>query len=117
MAEADDVHTAFEADFSDLYDKALPRARAGEVEAHLAACERCRAEYQKFQDALGALSGLHRVPAPPNFDDQVAETIHRRSAGRFFGRRAFGDRVPFELLALLALIAVLVAFFVLRGRS
>lgn len=116
MAEADDVHAAFEADFSDYYDRSLPEARAREVEAHLATCDRCRAEYAKLQGALGALSGLGRVAAPPHFDDQVAETIHRRSAGRFFGRRAFGDRIPFELLAILALVAVVAAFWFLRVR-
>lgn len=113
---SDDLHTAFEADFSDLYEKSLPDARARELEAHLAACARCRAEYERFQSTMGALSGLNRVAAPPDFDDQVAATIHRRSAGRFFGRRAFGDRVPFEIIALVALVAVVVAYWLIRSR-
>jgi len=118
MAEAnDELHAAFEADFSDLYDKGLAEPRAREVEAHLAACDRCRAEYDRFRGMLGALSGLNRVPAPPDFDDQVAQTIHRRSAGRFFGRRAFGDRIPFELLAVIALIAVVAAYWLIRLGS
>lgn len=115
MAE-DNEHASFEADFSDFYEKTLPEARAGQVEAHLAACARCRGEYEVFQTTLGAVSGLGRMAAPKHFDDQVAETIHRRSDGRFFGRRAFGERVPFELLAIVALLAVLAAFWVLRGR-
>ena len=110
MTEVD--HAAFEQDFSDLYDKALPEARAREVETHLASCERCRAEYDKFRGALGTLSGLHRMSAPQHFDEQVAQTIHRRSAGRFFGRKAFGDRVPYEILGLLAL-ALLAALILL----
>jgi anti-sigma factor RsiW len=114
---SDDPHTAFESEFSELYEKSLPEARAKEVEAHLAGCARCRAEYERFQSTLGALSGLNRVAAPPDFDDQVAATIHRRSAGRFFGRRAFGDRVPFELIALIALVAVVVAYWLIRGRG
>ena len=42
----------------------------------------------------------------------VEDIIHRRSAGRFFGRRAFGDRVPFGVLLVFALAALAVlAYF------
>ena len=55
---------------------------------------------------------LGRAAAPRGFDHRVADAIRTRSAGRFFGRRAFGDRVPFELLAALGL-AALVTIYVL----
>jgi anti-sigma factor RsiW len=113
---ADESHEAYEADFSDYYDKSLPAERARAVEAHLAGCAQCKKEYERFRGTVGALSGLNRVPAPPDFDDHVAETIHRRSAGKFFGRRAFGDRVPFELLAILALVAVATLYWFIRWR-
>src|SRR5215470_17115163 len=116
MSQAEDAHAAAEADFSEYYERSLEEARAKAVEAHLGECERCRAEYRRFQSALGALSGLGRVAAPPDFEEQVAQTIHRRSAGRFFGRRAFGDRVPFELLAVLALLILVAAYAILRFR-
>lgn len=112
MAETD--HAAFEEDFSDYYDKRLPDARARTIEAHLAECPRCRAEYERFVKAVDAISGLHKMAAPQHFDDQVAETIHRRSAGRFFGRRAFGDRVPFEAIAVVALLLVAAVVLLLR---
>jgi anti-sigma factor RsiW len=105
-------HNAFEQDFSDFYEKALPEKRAAEVKAHLDSCARCKEEYEKFLDTMRSISGLHRMTAPQDFEKQVANTIHRRSAGRFFGRRAFGDRVPFELLALLGL-AIGVAVFIM----
>jgi anti-sigma factor RsiW len=107
-------HSAWEQDFSDLYEKSLPPARAKELEDHLASCDRCRAEYEKFREALGALSGLHKMSAPQAFDEQVAKTIHKRSGGRFFGRKAFGDRVPFELLALFGLVLVVFVYVLLR---
>ena len=99
-------------DFSDYYDGSLAAARRAEVEAHLAECARCRAEYDGFREAVAQVGLLGRAPAPRGFDHRVADAIHHRSAGRFFGRRAFGDRVPFELLAVLGL-AALVAIYVL----
>lgn len=63
------------------------------------------------------LSGLHRMPAPTSFGKEVTETIRRRSAGRFFGRKAFGDRVPFELLAIVALTIALLAWLLVRASD
>lgn len=113
---ADSEHEAFEGDFSDHYDGTLPAARRAELDAHLASCPRCHAEYARFREAVGAVSGLGRAAAPPELGGRVAETIRRRSAGRFFGRAAFGDRVPFELIAGVALVALLVVYFFVRWR-
>ncbi len=107
-------HAAFERAFDDYHDHTLGAARAREVEAHLAGCERCRAEYEKLTRAIDALSGLHKVPAPPDLPDSVAQTINRRSAGRFFGRKAFGDRIPYELLAIVGLVIAVAVVLLLR---
>ncbi len=56
----------------------------------------------------GELAGLHRMSAPQSFRTQVERTLRERSAGRFFGRRAFGDRVPFGVLAVVALLVGLI---------
>jgi anti-sigma factor RsiW len=114
---ADDGHQAFQADFSDLYDRSLPEARVLEITAHLATCSLCKDEYERFRGTVGALSGLNRLAAPPSFDDQVAATIHRRSAGRRTGRRAFGDRIPFEILAVVALVVVAAVYWFFRSRG
>ena len=98
-----DDHEQIEAQFSEYWEKTLPPARMKEIEDHLASCERCRAELEKFREAMNALSGLHKMAAPVDMTERVAETIHRRSAGRFFGRKAFGDRIPYEVLAVVAL--------------
>lgn len=115
--EGQGEHEAFENDFSEYYEGTLAPARRDAVEAHLAACARCRAEYDRFREAVGQVALLGRAQAPRDFDDRVADTIHRRSAGRFFGRRAFGDRVPFELLAALALLALVAIYLFARWRS
>jgi anti-sigma factor RsiW len=96
-------HEQIEADFSEYWEKTLPPARMKEIDEHLAGCERCRAELEKFREAMNALSGLHKMAAPVDMTERVASTIHRRSAGRFFGRKAFGDRLPYEVLAVVAL--------------
>ncbi len=61
-----------------------------------------------------ALSGLHRRPAPDKFDAEVEETIRRRSGGRFFGRKAFGDRVPFVVIGMVVIALGLGVFLLLR---
>jgi anti-sigma factor RsiW len=116
MADPDADHTAYEEDFSDHIEKRLSPARTKELDAHLAGCERCREEYARFRETMGALSGLRRMPAPQKFEEQVTQTINKRSAGMFFGRKAFGDRIPFELLAVVGL-ALLIGLYVLLRWS
>lgn len=110
-------HPEIEAALSDYYEGTLDDAQKQEIETHLAGCEPCRAAYEELQETVAALSGLHKMSAPPSFEDEVQETIRRRSAGRFFGRKAFGDRVPFELLAILALVLGLVIFSLIRSSQ
>ena len=113
-AEPEDEHARFEADFSDYYDGTLEPGRRAALEAHLSGCARCRGEYDKLREAVAQVSLLGRAAAPRDLEDRVASTIHRRSAGRFFGRRAFGDRVPFELLAVIALAILIAVYFLSR---
>ncbi|HTE51010.1 MAG TPA: zf-HC2 domain-containing protein [Kofleriaceae bacterium] len=110
-------HDEFEALLSDHVDGSLGADEKRRLEEHLATCAHCQAALAELRETMSALSGLNRVPAPENFDRDVAETIRRRSGGRFFGRRALGDRVPFELLALLALALGVALYFFLRGSD
>ena len=84
-------HAEFEEKFSDLHDGSLPESERAAVQAHLADCAACAAAYAEFEQTMSALTSIKRKPpAPDAFVDGVAETIHRRSAGRFFGRKTFG---------------------------
>ena len=112
-----EVHVEFEALLSDYCEGELAGGERKRVESHLANCVPCRAAYDELRETMSALSGLHREPAPPELAASVTETIRRRSGGRFFGRRAFGDRVPFELLAIIALLVAIGLFFVLRSSD
>lgn len=108
-----EAHPEIEEEFTDLLEQTLSAERQREVEAHLATCEGCRLAYEEYREAVSALSGLHKMGAPQHFEREVEETIHRRSRGRFFGRKTFGDRVPFELIAVLVLVLGLLLFFLL----
>lgn len=61
------------------------------------------------------ISGMRApAPTPPEqFVEHVTETIHKRSAGRFFARRTLGDRVPFGVLLVIAMIALGVVGYLL----
>ena len=119
MADRDqaDEHEAVEAEFSDYYERSLPAADMRAIDEHLDSCARCREAYDDFKVTVGALSGLHKMSAPDKFEAEVADKIRRRSGGRFFGRKAFGDRVPFEVLAILAIVVGLVIFFLIRSSG
>jgi anti-sigma factor RsiW len=107
-------HDEFEARLSELADGTLAAEDKRALEEHLETCSSCRDDLAELRRTMDALSGLNRIAAPENFDHEVTETIRRRSRGRFFGRRTLGDRVPFELLALLALALGLALYFFLR---
>jgi hypothetical protein len=53
-----------------------------------------------------ALSGLQKARPPVHFAEEVTATIHKRSAGRFFGRRTLGDRVPLLPLVIIAVLGL-----------
>ena len=109
-----DGHETIEAKLSDYVEGSLSAEETAAVEEHLRGCASCTEALAGVRETVNALSGLHKIPAPPHFDRDVAETIRRRSGGRFFGRRAFGDRVPLELIAIVALALGLALYFFLR---
>lgn len=63
-------------------------------------------ENKKFVEDEKFISGLRPAHAPDTFTQDVTETIHKRSRGAFFGRKTFGDRVPFNALLVIAIIAL-----------
>jgi anti-sigma factor RsiW len=68
--------------------------------------KRLHDEMLESRDAAKALSGLRKAHAPVTFAEDVTGTIEKRSMGRFFARKTFGDRVPFGALLVIALIAL-----------
>jgi anti-sigma factor RsiW len=111
------LHEEFEARFSDLHDGSLVDPARAETLAHLETCEVCRSAYREFQETMTALEQMKgRPPAPETFTKGVEDTIHKRSAGRFFGKKTLGDRVPFGVILVVAL-GVLLTIAVLLWAS
>ena len=115
-AAPDEPDDAMAAKLYDYAEGTLAEADRAEVEAYL----RSRGELP-LADAdapPGAdtssskvdLRALRAAAAPPAFTESVAATIHQRSAGRFFGRRTLGDRVPLGWLMAIALVVLVVVF-------
>ena len=63
-------------------------------------------ENRKFVEDDKFKSGMQKARAPETFTNEVTSTIHKRSQGRFFGRKTLGDRVPFNAILIIAIIAL-----------
>jgi anti-sigma factor RsiW len=101
---------------SDYFDGTLPADKKREVEAKIANDPAWKALHDEMLDAQKSsevISGLMKARAPETFDKDVTGMIHKRSGGRFFGRRTFGDRVPVGVLVIIALVIVGVVAYVL----
>jgi anti-sigma factor RsiW len=106
------------ATLTDYVEGTLPADRKKEVEAKLAADEdwkRIHGEISETAkpDAISAVLKARKAPAPEDFNTNVEEKIHKRSAGRFFGRKTFGDRVPFSALLVVAVLVLMVIGYVM----
>jgi anti-sigma factor RsiW len=113
-AEIDD---AILAQVSDYLDGALTGAARAEVAARIAADPIWQRAHAELLETRSYLSGMRKAHAPSSFTESVAETIHQRSAGRFFARRTLGDRVPFGALLAVALVGLLAIGYVLWSSS
>ena len=95
---------------SDYLDNVLPPDQKADVEAKIAndaVWKSAHAEMVDARQAIGeTLSGLQKARPDVKFTDDVTGTIAKRSAGRFFGRRTFGDRVPFVAILVVALLGL-----------
>lgn len=105
------------ATLSDYLDGALPAAERAEVEQKLAKDDDWKRVHGELVETRSALSGLLKARAPETFTQDVTQTIHKRSAGRFFARRTFGDRVPFGVLLIVAVLGLVVIAYILWSSN
>ncbi len=101
--------------FSEYYEGSLAPEKKAELDALIAEDPKYKKAYADFEKTMEVLSGMHKMSAPIDFDKKVEGTIHRRSGGRFFGKRAFGDRIPYEFLAIIVMVVAGIVYWM--GRS
>lgn len=113
VSDADD---AIIAAVSDYLDDTLPQAQRADVETKIKDDADWKRVHDEMVETRNFLSGMQKARAPATFAQDVTHTIHTRSAGKFFARRTFGDRVPFGVILAIALV-VLVAIGVVMWSS
>jgi anti-sigma factor RsiW len=105
---------------SDYLDGALTGDAKRDVETKIAndpTWKAAHAEMVESRDATATLSGLQKARAPVNLAEDVTATIHKRSAGRFFGKRTFGDRVPFLAILVVAILGLGVIGYIMYSSQ
>jgi hypothetical protein len=115
--EPEDIPEDIIVQVSDFLDGALAGKPRDEVAQKVGSDPIWQRAHRELSETRSYLSGLSRAHAPSSFAQDVEETIHQRSAGRFFGKRTLGDRVPFGAIVLVALIALAVIGYVLWSSS
>jgi anti-sigma factor RsiW len=89
---------------SDYLDGTLAAGERPDVATKIADDPEWKRVHDELVETRKALSGMQKARAPSTFAAEVTSSIHKRSAGRFFARRTFGDRVPFGALLVVAVI-------------
>lgn len=100
-------------EISDYLDGTLPAPQRDAVATKIETDPDYKRVHAELVETRNALSGLQKARAPSTFAQDVTSTIHKRSAGRFFARRTFGDRVPFAAIFIVALIGLAVIGYVM----
>lgn len=115
--EASEIDDTILARVSNYLDGALTGPERTEVAGKIAGDATWKRAHDELVETRNYLSGLRKAHAPPSFAEHVTETIHQRSAGRFFARKTLGDRVPFGVLLMIALAGLLVIAYVLWSSA
>ena len=116
--------------FSAYHDGELPPEQHERVRAALADRPALAKEYEGFTSMLKALGALSVEAAPPTLQrpEDVPQTdiiagvqrrIHKRSGGKFYNDRwsRTAGIFPLEILAVLVLVALVVAYFAMTTVS
>ena len=106
MSEAEDVDDAIVAKVSDYLDGLLSGSERDEVAKKIASEPAWQQTHDEMVETRKFISGMQKARAPVTFTQDVTDTIAKRSRGAFFGRKTLGDRVPFNVLLVVALLAL-----------
>lgn len=107
MSEAEaDIDDEIVVKVSDFLDGALQGAERDEVAKKVESDPAWKQVHDEMVETRKVISGMRKAKAPETFTNEVTETINKRSRGRFFARKTLGDRVPFNALLIVAIIAL-----------
>ena len=106
MSDEVDVDEAIIVKVSDYLEGALAGAERDEVAKKIESDPIWKQTHDEMVESRKMISGMRKAKAPETFTNDVTGTINKRSAGRFFGRKTLGDRVPFNVLLVVAIIAL-----------
>jgi hypothetical protein len=110
QAEIDDEIVA---KVSDYLDGLVTGAERDDVAKKIESDAAWKSAHDELLETRKFMSGMRKARAPDSFAQDVTSTIHKRSAGRFFARRTFGDRVPFGALLVIAVLGLIAIAWVL----
>ncbi len=115
----DDIDDEIIIALSDYFDGGLSADKKREIEEKIKTDPKWKAAHDEMLDTKSpsALSGLQKARAPATFAEDVTGTIHKRSGGRLFGKKTFGDRVPFMAILVVAMILLVVLAYILWTSS
>jgi anti-sigma factor RsiW len=114
---SDDVDDEIIIKVSDYLDGSLPAAERDQVAKKIESDAAWKRTHDEMIEARKMISGMRKAKPPETFVDDVTGTIHKRSGGAFFGRRTLGDRVPFGVILILAIVALAVIALLMRSSS
>ena len=100
--------------FTGYYEGDLPDSQRVDLESHLFHCEACETEWQAYRKTMNEVSGLLNLAPPKNVATAVEHKIHRRSAGKFFGRQK-GTGIQFALVSFIIVLLFMLAYLMLTA--
>ena len=106
MSDDDDIDDEIVAKVSDYLDGLLKGAERDDVAKKIETDPVWKQTHEDMVENRKFMSGMQKARAPATFTNDITDTISKRSQGRFFGRKTFGDRVPFTALLVVAIIAL-----------
>ncbi len=103
---------------SDFLDGTLQGPAKDAIAAKVASDPDYKRIHEEMLETKKAMSGMQKARAPATFAQDVTATIHKRSAGRFFARRTLGDRVPFGVLMIVAVLGLcMIGYFLWASET
>jgi hypothetical protein len=106
MSEEDDIDDEVVAKVSDYLDGLLQGTARDDVAKKIETDPVWKQTHDDMVENRKFMSGMQKARAPATFTNEVTDTIAKRSQGRFFGRKTLGDRVPFNAILIIAIIAL-----------